>query len=86
MMSNSSTASRAQEMAALPYEIHILGSEVEGRRCFEAVHPELKGCRGWGWTRDEALRSLDEARLLLIESLLEDGLPVPLPQHIAQTA
>lgn len=82
----SSTTSRAQEIAALPYETRIVGSQAEGRSCFEAVHPDLDGCRGWGWTREEALRSLDEARLLFIESLLEDGLPVPLPQSIAQAA
>ena len=80
------TTARAQELTALPYEIRIIGSQVEGRTCFEAVHPDLPGCRGWGWTREEALRSLDEARGLFIESLLEDGQPVPLPRPIAQAA
>ena len=39
--------------------------------------PSLPGCLSQGETRDEAILNIKEAISLYIESLEEDGLPVP---------
>jgi len=39
--------------------------------------PSLPGCISQGETRDEAILNIKEAISLYIESLEEDGLPVP---------
>jgi predicted RNase H-like HicB family nuclease len=38
---------------------------------------EAKGAATWGKTRDEALRNLQEVAQMVIESLLDDGEPLP---------
>lgn len=49
--------------------------EEDGR--WSAEIPTLPGCATWGYTRDEALRSIREAARLYVESLLAHGDPVP---------
>ncbi len=41
--------------------------------------PELEsqGAATWGRTRDEALRNIQEVAQMVIEDLLEDGVPLP---------
>ncbi|CAN5500440.1 hypothetical protein BH23CHL4_BH23CHL4_24020 [soil metagenome] len=51
----------------------------DGRPWFVAFHPDLPGCMADGPTREIALQELDEARKEFIASLIEDGLPVPVP-------
>lgn len=72
----------------LPYAVVVEESELSGNLSFTAYHPELRGCRGQGWTREEAAADLNAARRDLIETLLERGYPVPLPaeQIAAQAA
>lgn len=41
--------------------------------------PELPGCMAHGETREEALKEIDIAKKLWIESAIEDGQPVPAP-------
>lgn len=38
---------------------------------------ESRGAATWGHTRDEALRNIQEVAQMVIESLLEDGEPLP---------
>lgn len=38
---------------------------------------ESQGAATWGHTRDEALRNIQEVAQMVIESLLEDGTPLP---------
>ena len=45
--------------------------EEDGR--WSAEVPTLPGCATWGYTQDEALRSIQEATRLYIDSLLEHG-------------
>ncbi len=54
----------------------------DGSRCFVARHPELPGCMSDGDTPAEAIANLRDARELYIQSLIEDGLEVPLPQTV----
>jgi len=44
---------------------------------YVAYAPALKGCVSQGKTKEEALRNIREAIEVYIESLLEDGIPVP---------
>ncbi len=58
------------------YIFHIeVEKEEDGR--WSAEVPSLPGCASWGYTKQEALRSIQEATQLYIESLLEHGEPVP---------
>ena len=49
--------------------------EEDGR--WSAEVPTLPGCATWGYTKEEALRSIQEAAQLYIASLIEHGEPVP---------
>ena len=46
---------------------------------WRAYVPELeaKGASTWGKTREEALASIREVAQMVIESMLEDGEPIP---------
>ena len=46
---------------------------------WRAFVPELesKGAATWGHTREEALRNIQEVIQMVVESLLEDGEPLP---------
>ncbi|MBI5840766.1 MAG: type II toxin-antitoxin system HicB family antitoxin [Chloroflexi bacterium] len=46
---------------------------------------EMDGCFGQGASRDEAIADLRSAIVDFIESLLEDGLPVPEPTKVDST-
>ncbi len=52
----------------------------DGTRCFVARHPELPGCMSDGDTPAEAIKNLRDARELYIQSLIEDGMDIPLPE------
>ena len=77
---------KAERYVVLPYtEVVTRDQTTDGRPCYVASHPELPGCMSQGDTIAEALLNLEDARRMYIESLLEDGLPVPLPRLAATT-
>ena len=39
--------------------------------------PTLLGCTSWGYSKDEALRNIQEAVQCHIEAMLENGEPIP---------
>lgn len=45
----------------------------DGRVVYMAKNPELEGCMAQGFTKEEAIRNLEEARLEYIYDGLEDG-------------
>lgn len=49
--------------------------EEDGR--WSAEVPTLPGCVTWGYTKAEALHSIQEATQLYVESLLARGEPIP---------
>ncbi len=51
----------------------------QGDHSFGAYVPDLPGCAAVGETREEAMQLIREAVDLHIESLRENGEPVPLP-------
>jgi predicted RNase H-like HicB family nuclease len=48
--------------------------------------PELedKGAAAWGRTQDEALRNIQEVAQMVVETLLEDGEPLPLGLTVSE--
>ena len=52
-----------------------LEQEEDGR--WSAVVQSLPGCATWGYSKQEALKALQEATQAYIETLLEQGKPVP---------
>lgn len=52
--------------------------EPDEDRWFARV-PELEaqGAAAWGVTKEEAIRNIQEVAQMVIESLLEDGVPLP---------
>ena len=58
------------------YIFRVEIEQEEDGRCSAEV-PTLPGCATWGYTKDEALSSIQEATRLYIESFLEHGEPIP---------
>jgi len=42
-----------------------------------AVVPALPGCNAWAKTKEEALTAIQETTKAYIETLIEDGQPIP---------
>lgn len=59
------------------YEIDIFWSDED--ESYIANVPELLYCSAWGETYEDALREVREAMELHLETLREDGLPIPEP-------
>ena len=71
---------RAQELASRPYKIEIVPDQTtDGEPCFYVRVAELPGCVSHGMTVDEAIASIESAKLDFIYFLLVDGLSVPEP-------
>lgn len=71
---------RIEDYMTFSYPIIVKESAyTDGSPCYEAEHPDLPGCMGQGDSINEAIEDLHHARYLYIESLLEDGLPIPAP-------
>ena len=51
---------------------------------YHAEIPVLPGCYSWGYTYEEALRNMKEAAELWVETLAEDGQPIPEDVHASQ--
>lgn len=64
------------------YVYRVVLEEDEGR--WHASVPELEahGAATWGYTREEALRNIQEAVQMVIEVLREDGEPIPEGIHV----
>jgi antitoxin HicB len=67
---------KARSIMQRPYRKVISGNADEG---FLIEVPDLPGCMTAGETVTEAITMLDEAMLLWIGALLEDGQPIPEP-------
>jgi predicted RNase H-like HicB family nuclease len=71
---------KAKKLASRPYIVEVdLDETTDGQPVFIAKTPELEGCFGQGETIEEAINSLNDARVDYIYSLLEDNLYVPGP-------
>jgi len=75
-----------QHYMSLPYQQTVtLEDCTDDTRCYVARLTELPGCESHGMTPDEALDSLEDAKRLYIESMIEDGIEPPLCQKAVPT-
>lgn len=71
---------RAEDFLCLPYTRRVVADEgTRGESLYLASVAELPGCESHGDTPQEALENLEDAMVLYIQSLLEDGLEPPVP-------
>jgi predicted RNase H-like HicB family nuclease len=67
----------------LPWKVQIEPErQDDGTIAYIASHPEFEGVLGSGPTPEDALADLHKARRAMIESLLEEGYPVPEPTAV----
>ena len=64
--------------------MHYLVVVEEGPKSFGAYVPDLPGCIAAGESREEVLALIREAIELHIESLKEDGQPIPPPSSTSE--
>jgi predicted RNase H-like HicB family nuclease len=56
----------------------------QGEDSYGAYVPDLPGCVAVGDTREEVLELIQEAIVLHLEMLKEDGLPIPRPHSVSE--
>jgi predicted RNase H-like HicB family nuclease len=61
------------------YHINVFYSDEDG--CWIADIPDFKSCSAHGATREEALRELMIAKEAWLETMREEGLPIPKPRY-----
>jgi predicted RNase H-like HicB family nuclease len=66
-------------MEATTIELMVVIEPDDGM--FHADVPALPGCHTFGETIDETLANIHEAMSLYIDTLLEDGEPIPVEQE-----
>ncbi len=66
------------------YAINIFYDEEDGD--YIAVVPDLKGCSAFGETPEDALREIQIAKQLWLDSAREHGDPIPEPRWRPETA
>lgn len=64
--------------------MHYLVVVEEGPKSFGAYVPDLPGCIAAGESREEVLTLIREAIEFHIESLKENGQPIPLPSSSSE--
>ena len=62
------------------YTVIVFYSEEDGG--YIADIPDLKYCSAFGDTPEEAVREVEIAKSLWLESAREDGIPIPAPQWL----
>ncbi len=61
------------------YHINVFYSEED--ECYIADIPDLRYCSAHGDTADEAVREVQTAKELWIETAVEKGIPIPEPRY-----
>ncbi|HRQ41133.1 MAG TPA: type II toxin-antitoxin system HicB family antitoxin [Chloroflexota bacterium] len=56
----------------------------QGKDSYGAYVPDLPGCVAVGDTREEVLELIQEAIILHLEMLQDDGLPIPQPHSVSE--
>lgn len=78
--------SEADRYMALPYTIEVERDERRHDAFHVARIAELEGCIAQGRTEAEARSELRDAQRLFIETMLDNGVPVPEPRSSPATA
>ena len=56
----------------------------KAKRNYSAYSPDLPGCVATGTTKEETGKNMHKAIEMHIQGLLEDNLPIPEPQALAE--
>jgi predicted RNase H-like HicB family nuclease len=76
----------AKKLASRHYFVKVNLDETTDNQPIYLAHVlELEGCFGQGRTIEQAISDLKDAIVDYIESLLEEGRPIPSPTQIIQT-
>lgn len=71
---NKELLAKAEILAKHEYQTTITAEKLsDGRVVYMAKNPDLEGCMAQGFTKQEAIRNLKEARIEYIYDGLEDG-------------
>jgi predicted RNase H-like HicB family nuclease len=76
---NRDAATKEKKMKTYIFPVE-LEQEEDGR--WSAVVESLPGCATWGYSKEEALKALQEATQAYIQTLLEQGQQVPSSRDI----
>jgi antitoxin HicB len=76
---NRETATKEPKMKTYIFPVE-LEQEEDGR--WSAVVQSLPGCATWGYSKEEALKALQEATQAYVQTLLEQGRPIPSSRDI----
>ena len=80
------TRAKAEDIANRPYWMMTkVETTTQDHPIYFARVLEIEGCFGQGETREAAIEDLRFATVDFIESLLEDGLPVPEPTQLTSS-
>lgn len=75
-----SNKQKARDLALRPYvTVTMLDKTTTGKDIYIAYSPEVKHCFGQGNRATAAREDLIAARIVLFESMLDDGLTIPEP-------
>src|SRR5688572_33367163 len=75
----------AMLLANQPYTTIVFRDRTtDGEYGYVAINPQLPGCVSDGDTPEEAIDNLLDARILYIETSLEDGLVIPEPRILTR--
>jgi predicted RNase H-like HicB family nuclease len=77
VIKNDETLSGSLYQVIVTYE-----QDDDGRAFYLAVNPEIEGAMAQGDTVDEAEANLADVRQMVIEHLIANGLPVPMPMPL----
>lgn len=76
---------KARILARRDYQALVFPDKTtDGEAIYVAVLLEIPGCHSFGYTVQEAMDSLESAKVDFIYFLLEDGLSVPKPQPLRE--
>lgn len=65
-------------MKSYMFEVRIEPDDFDdGTKAFHGWCPALKGCHTWGYTVDETMIHLNDAIGLYIQSMIDNGEPLP---------
>ena len=82
-----SNRANAEKLAKQPYTTLVtLDKTTDDEKIYFARALEVEGCFGQGDTPDEARYDLQLAMVDFIESLLDDGIPIPEPTRLVHSA
>ena len=74
----------AEYYMGLHYPVQLVRQDEDGEVFWLAEIPDLPGCMTDGTTPEEALKNIEDAKRLWVETLIEDGFDIPEPAQLRE--